>query len=151
MMLYTTKKNNKAWREFAETFTPPGAVAFMVLNGGVRDCVRSVDKTIFDPACGHGQFPCFELVCKLFYQVGRLDENVALRALKSLYGIDIQPESVEITRRHLLASLVDAYKFFTGNDFTRLDEATAIVNENFICGDSLKIMRQWASRQLSLF
>ncbi len=150
MMPYTTAKTD-AYHKHAEVFTPPGVVAFMVLNGDVRDCVRSVDKTIFDPACGHGQFPCFELVCKLFYQIGRLDENVALRALKSLYGIDIQPKSVEITRRHMLAALVDAYKFFTGNDFTRLDEATAVVNENFICGDSLKIMRQWANRQLPLF
>lgn len=150
MMPYTKNKSD-AYRKYAEVFTPPGVVAFMVLNGGIRDCVRSVDKTILDPACGHGQFPCFELVCKLFYQVGRLDETVALRALKSLYGIDIQPASVEITRRHMIQTLTDAYKFFTGDDFTRLDEATEIVNENFICGDSLKFMRQCASRQLSLF
>ena len=150
MMPYTKTKTD-AYRKYAEIFSPPGVVAFMVLNDGIRDCVRSVDKTILDPACGHGQFPCFELVCKLFYQVGRLDEDVALRALKSLYGIDIQPASVETTRRHLLKTLADAYKFFTGNDFTRFDEATEIVNENFICGDSLKIMRQCACRQLSLF
>lgn len=151
MMTCSRKKGNKAWHEHAEIFTPPGIVALMVLEDGIRDCVRSVDKTIFDPACGHGQFPCFELICKLFYNIDRLDEELALRALKSLYGMDIQAVSVEVTKRHMLATLVDAYKCFTGNDFTRIDEATAIVEENFVCGDSLPFMRQCASRQLPLF
>lgn len=150
MMTYTTKKTD-AYKKHAEIFTPPGVVALMVLQDGIRDCVRNVDKTIFDPACGHGQFPCFELVCKLFYQVGRLDEEIALRALKSLYGIDIQQSSVDATKRHLLQTLADAYKFFTGNDFTRFDEAAAIVDENFICDDSLKVMKRWASRKIYLF
>jgi len=150
MMPYTTAKTD-AYKKHAEVFTPPGLVAFMVLTDGVRDCVRSVDKTIFDPACGHGQFPCFELVCKLFYQIGNLDEEIALRALKSLYGMDIQQSSVDATKRHMIQSLVSAYKFFTGNDFTRFDEAAAIVDENFICDDSLKVMKRWASRKIYLF
>jgi len=150
MMPYTTAKTD-AYKKHAEVFTPPGLVAFMVLTDGVRDCVRSVDKTIFDPACGHGQFPCFELVCKLFYQIGNLDEEIALRALKSLYGMDIQQSSVDATKRHMIQSLVSAYKFFTGNNFTRLAEAAQIVNKNFTCGDSLQFMRQCVSRQLYLF
>lgn len=150
MMPYTKTKTD-AYKKHAEIFTPPGVVAIMTLQDGIRDCVRDVDKTIFDPACGHGQFPCFELVCKLFYQVGRLDEEIALRALKSLYGIDIQQSSVDITKRHLLQTLADAFKFFTGNDFTRLDEAAAIVDENFICDDSLKVMKRWADPQIYLF
>lgn len=150
MMPYTTQKTD-AYHKHAEIFTPPGVVALMVLEDGIRACVRDVDKTIFDPACGHGQFPCFALACKLFYGVDRLDEDIALRALQSLYGIDIQQSSVDATKRHLLQTLTDSYKFFTGNEFTRLAEATDIVNENFICGDSLKIMKRWASRTIELF
>lgn len=150
MMPYTTEKTD-ASKKYAEVFTPPGVVFYMTLQDDVRNGIRDVDKTVLDPCCGHGQFPCAALVCKLFYQVGKLDEELALRVLKSIYGIDIQPESVEITRRHMLAALTDAFKFFTGDDFTRLDEATAIVNENFICEDFLGLSKRWTSRTIELF
>lgn len=123
----------------------------MTLQDGIRSMVKGVDKTIFDPAVGEGQFPCTELVLKLFYSVGRLDEVVALRALKSLYGVDIQATSVVTAKKHLLATLCSAYKFFTGHEFTRLDEARLILNENIIAGDGLKLMRELATRQQSLF
>lgn len=137
MMSYTTGKTD-ARKKFAEIFTPPGVVFQMILADGVRECVKDVDKTILDPSCGEGQFPCCELVWKMFYNLDTLDETISLRALKSLYGIDIQPTSVAKTREHLLQTIQDAYKFFTGEEFTRLDEARAIVEENFICGDFLK-------------
>ena len=137
--------------KFAEVFTPPGTVFFMILQDGIRACVADVDKTIFDPACGHGQFPCAELVWKMFFGLERLNENFVLRALKSLYGVDIQPDSVTATKNHLIQTACDAYKFFTGNEFTRTNEARKILDENFICGDSLKIMREWNSRQQKLF
>ena len=150
MMPYTTGKTD-AYKKYSEVFTPPGIVFYMTLQKDLLDGISDVDKTVLDPCCGHGQFPCAALVCKLFYQVGRLDEDVALRVLKSIYGIDIQPASVEITRRHMLAALTDAYKFFTGNNFTRLAEATAVVNENFICDDFLGLSKRWTSRTIELF
>jgi len=42
-------------------------------------------------------------------------------------------------------------KIFTGKEFTRLEEAAAIVENKFIVGDSLKIMKQWAAPQQELF
>ncbi|MBR2519733.1 MAG: hypothetical protein IKE46_08115 [Selenomonadaceae bacterium] len=151
MMPVTDKISKERVAKFAEVFTPPGTVFFMILQDGIRACVADVDKTIFDPACGHGQFPCSELVWKMFFGLERLDEDFILRALKSLHGVDIQPASVETTKNHLIQTACDAYKFFTGNEFTRTDEARQILDENFICGDSLKIMHEWAGRQQSLF
>lgn len=148
MMTYATRGKEKS---HAEVFTPAGIVFDMILQDGLRPVLMDVQKTILDPAVGEGQFPCAELVWKMFYNLDALDEATALLALDSLYGIDIQPTSVAKAREHLLLTIRDAYKFFTGKEFTRTDEARAIVGERIIIGDSLKIMRQWANPQLSLF
>lgn len=148
MMTYATRGKEKS---HAEVFTPAGIVFDMILQDGLRPVLMDVQKTILDPAVGEGQFPCAELVWKMFYNLDNLDEATALLALDSLYGIDIQPTSVTKAREHLLLTIRDAYKFFTGKEFTRTDEARAIVDERIIIGDSLKIMRQWANPQLSLF
>ena len=137
--------------KFAEVFTPPGVVFYMILQDGIRACVADVDKTILDPACGHGQFPCSELVWKMFFGLDKLSEDFVLRAIKSLHGIDIQATSVETTKNHLIQTACDAFKFFTGNEFTRTDDARKILDENFISSDSLKITHEWADRQQSLF
>ncbi|MBQ4495146.1 MAG: hypothetical protein II968_05200 [Selenomonadaceae bacterium] len=148
MMTYATRGKEKS---HAEVFTPAGIVFDMILQDGLRPVLMDVQKTILDPAVGEGQFPCAELVWKMFYNLDTLDEATALLALDSLYGIDIQASSVAKAREHLLLTIRDAYKFFTGKEFTRTDEARAIVDERIIIGDSLKIMRQWANPQLSLF
>ena len=148
MMTYATRGKEKS---HAEVFTPAGIVFDMILQDGLRPVLMDVQKTILDPATGEGQFPCAELVWKMFYNLDNLDEATALLALDSLYGIDIQPTSVAKAREHLLLTIRDAYKFFTGKEFTRTDEARAIVDKRIIGGDSLKIMRQWANPQLSLF
>lgn len=141
-------------KNHAEVFTPVGVVFEMILQDGIRPLLQDIDKTILDPAVGHGQFPCAELVWKLFYSIDRLDEETALRALASLYAIDIQPQSVAFAKNHLKATLADAYKFFTDKDFPMSDlEPTVnqILDTNIICGDSLKIMNAWLNPQQSLF
>lgn len=150
MMSYCWTSKDKV-KKHAEVFTPAGIVFDMVTQEGIRDCLKDVDKTIFDPAVGEGQFPCAELVWKMFYNVEKLDEDLALRALKSLYGMDIQPVSVDKARAHLLATIQDAYNFFTGDDFTQLDAARSIILDNIQCGDSLKFMKDLANPQQSLF
>ena len=152
MMNYTKEKTD-AYKKYAEVFTPAGTVFEMILYEGVRDCVRDVDATILDPAVGQGQFPCAELVCKMFYNIDRLTPELALRAVQSLYVIDIQTNNVKTTQNHLLATLLDSYEFFTGK-LLPVDiqfAAHDAVNNNFIVGDSLKIMEEWTKPQQSLF
>lgn len=151
MMSYTGKVKPDAYKKFAEVFTPPGVVFDMILQEGIRPLLQGLDKTIFDPCVGEGQFPCAELVWKMFYNLDTLDETTALTALASLYGVDIQAVSIDKTREHLLATIKDAYEFFTGEHFTEDDVARAIAEENFIVGDSLKLMAKWSAPQLSLF
>jgi len=149
MMTYCTV-DKKQVKDFAEVFTPAG-LAFQMLMPNFNDGLRDVDKTILDPAVGEGQFLCAALVLKHFFNVERIDEDLSLHALKSLYGIDIQPASVAKARAHLLLTLCDSFKYFTGKNFTRLDEAWAIVAGNICVGDSLEIMAEWVNPQQSLF
>ncbi len=84
---------------------------------------------------------------KLFYNLDRLDDELALRDLKSLYGMDIQSVNVDRTRVHLLYTIKAAYKFFTGRDFEKIDEAIWIIRRNIIVGDSLEFMSEMAARK----
>lgn len=160
MMSYSqaaeTKDKNSAYKKFAQVFTPSGVVFFMIMHEEMRPCVQGLEKTMFDPCCGEGQFPCAELVLKMFYNMEDLNEATALIALASLYGMDIQATSVEKTHNHLVETISAAYKFFTGEEFTEKEVAKKIAEKNFWQGDSLKQMREWVgeekkTRQMTLF
>lgn len=129
-------------RNFAEVFTPAPTVFEMVLLPEIRDALQDVDTPICDPCVGQGQFPAAELVLKMFYNIDRLDDKAALRALNSLFGIDIQLESVDECRAHMLATICDAFEFFTGRQFDKILFAASIIHHNFIQGDSLN---DWAN------
>ena len=107
MMTYATRGKEKS---HAEVFTPAGIVFDMILQDGLQPVLMDVQKTILDPAVGEGQFPCAELVWKMFYNLDNLDEATALLALDSLYGIDIQPTSVTKAREHLLKRICILFK-----------------------------------------
>lgn len=152
MTMPYTKEKADAYKKHAEVFTPAGIVFEMILNGGIREVVKGIDKTMFDPAVGHGQFPCAELVWKMFYNLDTLTEEKAIRVLASLYGIDIQATSITACKENLKATIADAYEFFTGKKLSvsteLLDE---ILEKNLIVGDSLKIMKRWTAPQQELF
>ncbi len=150
MMTYCSTSKEKT-KTHGEVFTPAGTVFKMLTRKEARPSVIDVNKPIFDPAVGEGQFPCAELVLRMFYNVERLDEELVLTALKNLYGMDIQSVSVDKARAHMLATTCDAYKFFTGKEISNLNGAIFAILGNFVCGDSLKLMQDLAKPQLSLF
>ena len=147
MMTYSVKSKEKV-KKFAEVFTPPGIVFRMILLPEFIELLKDLDKTFFDPAVGEGQFPAAELVLKLFYNLDRLNIETAMTALGSLYGMDIQAESIKKCHAHMSATLNDAYKFFTGEDFPQNSYGKIIISENFRTGDSLKFMSDLAQPTL---
>ena len=147
MMSYCSKSKNSV-KKYAEVFTPPGVVFQMILAPEFIELLKNLDKTFFDPCVGEGQFPCAELVLKMFYNVDNLNAENALAALKSLHGMDIQVESVEKCRAHMSATLRDAYKFFKGADFSEPFDSEMIIRQNFKVGDSLEYMK---GGQMKLF
>lgn len=134
-------------KNFAEVFTPANVVFFMLLqphfiNEG--EPLRDLDKTIFDPCCGQGQFGCAEVVLKMFYNCLELPQNerqkAVLRILNSIYGMDIQAKSVDKARRHLLDTVCDAYEFFFGEQYDEFMAAAWIIQGRTIVGNSIEYM-----------
>lgn len=128
-------------KKYAEVFTPPQTTFLMGLLPEVRDTLTDVDKPVYDPFVGQGQFPATWLVLRMFYNLDRLDDKLALRALYSLYGNDIQEQSVDECRAHMLATICEAYEFFTGKNFPAqcITYAAAIIERNFFVADTAKL------------
>lgn len=126
-------------KQFGEVFTPPFMTFQMALAPEVRDTLTDLRNATTDPCVGQGQFPATWLVLRMLYNIDRLDERTALHALYTLYGIDIQAESIDECKAHMLATFCDAWEFFTGREvpLELLEFAPAIIEHNFIVGDSL--------------
>ena len=143
-------------RNFAEVFTPASMVFQMILVPDVRDMLTNAAQKMFEGCCGQGQFAVSVLVWKQFYNLGELTEEKVLEALNALYGIDIQQESIDECRVHMLAAVCSAYEFFTGQKFSRTAEVAMIIEKHFVQGDLLPAEEKPKKRkrddvQLSLF
>ena len=66
-----------------------------------------------------------------------------LKALAAIVGIDILPDNVAESRARLKKMFTD--KFPDANTFC-LKMADTILENNIVCGDSLKIMKEWEAQ-----
>lgn len=148
MMTYGTISDDRK-KIHGEVFTPPGIVFRMVLAETFIEELKKLEKTFFDPCVGEGQFPCAELVLKMFYNLDKLNPQNVITMLRSLHGMDIQPDSIAKCRKHMEQTLYDAYNFFTGENFPKSLYTKIILCQNFSVGDSLKFMQ--GIPQLTLF
>lgn len=129
-------KSKKRVKDFAEVFTPSWLVKDMC--DLIPDSVwNNIESTFLEPACGNGNF-LVEIyrrklaICK--------DERDGLKALASIVGIDIQADNCEESRKRLMTMFCEAFP--NANEVCIL-LATGILQNNIICGDSLKIQEQW--------
>lgn len=133
-------KSKDRVNKFAEVFTAEREVKAMCKL--IPDDVwQNIDSTFLEPACGNGNFLAEILERKL-----NLCENVeqGLRALKSIYGIDIQQDNVEESKQRLFDMFVK--KFPKASALTGI-QAAAILEQNIICGNSLEIMKKWSDKK----
>lgn len=146
MMIATSKSKERV--KAGEVFTPATTVFEMILQPWIRDVISDLDKTVLDPACGQGQFSCTELFFKMFFNLDKLDDSNALRALYSLKAIDIRKDNVAECKKHLLETFDQAYYYLLGKPTS--DElfylAYCIVDNIVIQGDSL-MMQEWAAEE----
>lgn len=133
-------KSKDRVNKFAEVFTAEREVKAMC-DLMPDDVWQNIDSTFLEPACGNGNFLVEILERKL-----NLCENVeqGLRALKSVYGIDIQQDNVEESKQRLFDMFVK--KFPKASALTGI-EAAAILEQNIICGNSLEIMKKWSDKR----
>ena len=133
-------KSKQRVKDFAEVFTPSHIVKDMC--DLIPDCVwDNIESTFLEPACGNGNFlvEIYERKLKLCK-----DEKDGLKALASMVGIDIQPDNCEECRKRLMTMFCEAFP--NANEVCIL-LAAGILQNNIICGDSLKIQEQLIKRR----
>lgn len=137
------RKSAERVQKYGEVYTPMWLVKDMcdMLGDESPEAWTVLDKTFLEPACGNGNF-----LTEIFERKLKLCRNIqdGLTALRSICGIDILADNVEESRQRLFDMFVNAFP-----DAVILDimAAEAILENNIICGDSLKIMRQWAEEE----
>lgn len=133
-------KSKDRVNKFAEVFTAEREVKAMC-DLIPDDVWQNIDSTFLEPACGNGNF-----LAEIFERKLNLCKNVeqGLRALKSIYGIDIQQDNVEESKQRLFDMFVK--KFPKASVLTGIEAAT-ILEQNIICGNSLEIMKKWSDKR----
>lgn len=105
----------------------------------------SIDSTFFEPACGTGNFLAeiqrrkLETVFRLAPRNQADGEHLAMQAIASIYGVDIQKDNVLEARERLynnfFANFVNQYKRKPTN--ICLDSVRFILCQNIQCGNTL--------------
>lgn len=130
-------KSKQRVNDFGEVYTNQKEVKAMcdLVPQGIWD---DIDKTFLEPCCGNGNF-LSEILERKFAKCRNYTDG--LRALQSCYGIDIQEDNVIETRQRLL-------NMYTSIWAEGYDQAAKILQNNIVCGDSLKIQEQWYKENL---
>ena len=128
----TQVKSKSRVRTFAEVFTAEREVKAMC-DLIPQEIWQNIESTFLEPACGTGNFLAEILERKL-----KLCKSVqdGLKALGSLYGVDIQQDNVEQCRERLLNIFMERLSFVYITDRVLL-QAINILDEHIICDDML--------------
>lgn len=126
-------------------YTPDRLVSNML--SCIKDEIERIDSRVLEPACGDGNFLDAILGNKLNsvvkkYSHSRVDfEFYILRALMSLYGVEIESDTVKICQHRLALTTKEFYcqeydeqqweKFFPIVEY--------VINTNILCGDALSL------------
>lgn len=129
-------KSKKRVKDFAEVFTPDFIVRDMC-DLIPAEVWERIDSTFLEPACGTGNF-LVEILARKYSHCKT--EKDGLKALASIVGIDIQADNCDECRRRLMAQFME--RFPAQSDLTVL-LASGILQNNIICGDSIKIQEKW--------
>lgn len=113
----------------------------------VKDEIERIDSRVLEPACGDGNFLDAILRKKLNsvikkYGHSRIDfEFYILRALMSLYGVEIESDVVLICRERLKGIAAEFYsqKFSNKQWITFEPLVEYVLKTNILCGDALSL------------
>lgn len=128
-------KSRKRVSDFAEVYTPKFIVADMC-DLIPDDVWEDIGSRFLEPACGNGNFLA-EILERKLSRCKNTEQG--LKALKSIFGIDIQQDNVEESKMRLFDIFIT---HFPKAPATTGLEAAIILENNIICGDSLDIMKK---------
>lgn len=137
----TTKqtKSKQRVRDFGEVYTAEREVKAMCDLLPLE--MFEIDKTFLEPACGNGAFLAEILSRKL---ERCKDERDGLKALNSIFGIDILPDNVDESRERLLKMYLDRFPCASSLSVAL---ATTILSNRIVCDNALnpqtKQVKSW--------
>ena len=131
-------------RELAEVFTHQREVDAML--DLMPDAFGNLDVTFLEPTCGSGNF-LVEILRRKLRLVTKTDcvsqehyEHRLLRAVASIYGVDISMENVTEARARMAHVLLSYYQSDANTvepSAGFLNAAAMIIGDNIVLGDSL--------------
>lgn len=130
-------------QELGEVFTNEREVIAML--DLVPDMFKALDYSFLEPACGHGNFLVEILARKLqiislpSFQIdgGELEYSL-LRAVASIYAVDISEENVSEARHRLFEMIQAAHAFAGGKPSKVFDRSVKhLLETNILLGDSI--------------
>lgn len=124
-------KSKQRVNDFGEVFTPAHIVKDMC-DLVPEEMWIDIDTTFLEPACGTGNF-LVEILKRKFKLCKGWEDG--LRALKSVYGMDIQADNVEETKGRLFEMYIKQYP--KSPALSGLI-AAQILENNIVCGDFIK-------------
>lgn len=151
-MMSSAIKSKDRVKKSAEVFTPANIVFDMLLTSHLRDILNDLDKTIFDPAAGQGQFPCAELFLKMFFNLDNLSDENCLRAVNSIHAVEIQADNCREYLYHFVETFKSSYEFLCDKPcpVDLLIKVAFIAKKNLINDDFLKVFGD-SNKQMNLF
>lgn len=136
-------------RDLAEVFTHQREVDAML--DLIPDAFAAIDVKFLEPACGSGNFLVevlrrkLRLVSKTACGSQEQYEHQMLRAVASIYGVDISPENITEARARMAHTLLAHYQ----EDANTIDPspgflsaAALIIGDNIVQGDTLNAADQ---------
>lgn len=131
-------KSKKRVADFGEVYTAKKQVNDML--DLIPDDI-SFDATYLEPACGNGNFLVAIMKRKL-YKVFSLNVDTThniIKAVSSVYGVDIQADNVEESRNRLKGMILETCDRFNRAEinFNVLKAIDKILERNIVCGNTL--------------
>ena len=135
-------KSKQRVADHGEVFTPEWMVEAML--DLVKGTVERVDSNVLEPACGNGNFLVQVLRRKLAqleldYGTSEFErKHYGLRALMSVYGIELLPDNIADCRENLLEIFAEFLNLDPSDDFYRA--AFFVLSQNLVHGDAMKML-----------
>ena len=121
-----------------EDFTPDSIVD-MMLKKLQKDTFSNFDKTVLDNSCGIGNF-LVEILKRRLKKCKTPDD--AIRAMKSIYGVELMADNVEECRQRLYNTILKKFPKIIDDDILNFNVKAVILNR-IVWYDSLKFNYQW--------
>lgn len=131
-------------RDLAEVFTHQREVDAIL--DSVSEAFAALDVKFLEPACGSGNF-CVEILRRKLRLVAKSDctsqehyEHRLLRAVASIYGLDISPDNVAEARGRMAQVLLGHYQTDANTVEPTtgfLNAAAVILGDNIVLGNTL--------------